>query len=55
MKKTILGLAMLFCMAMNAQETNPFSGIWYGEIGDYYTVILHNDAEGYKFLNFSFG
>lgn len=56
MKKTILAIAMLFSMAMNAQiETNPFSGIWYGEIGDYYTVILHNDSEGYKFLNFSFG
>tara|TARA_R100000808_G_C2129171_1_gene138727 strand:- start:107 stop:466 length:360 start_codon:yes stop_codon:yes gene_type:complete len=56
MKKTILAIAMLFSVVMNAQiETNPFSGIWYGEIGDYHTVILHNDIEGYKFINFSFG
>ncbi len=32
------------------------TGIWYDEYdaGEYYVVILNNENEGYKFLNFSF-
>ncbi len=32
------------------------TGIWYDEYdaGEYYVVILDNEKEGYKFLNFSF-
>ena len=64
MKKTILALAMLFSITILGQSSqlshndmvNDFTGIWNDDnTGDYYTVILNNEEEGYKFLNFSFG
>jgi hypothetical protein len=56
MKKILLLLAIFFTLVTSAQQNNgPWTGIWLGEVGDYYTVILNNDREGYKFINFSFG
>jgi len=55
MKKTILAIAMLFSIVINSQNKG-ITGIWNDSVtGDYYTVILSNEEEGFKFLNFSFG
>ncbi len=55
MKKIILGLVMLFSITTNSQN-EKLTGIWADFTGsDYYTVILNNKEEGFKFLNFSFG
>lgn len=54
MKKTIIGIAMLFSVAIYGQ--NDITGIWQDEVEqeEYYTVILKNDIKGYIFTNFSF-
>ena len=52
MKKILLLLAIFFTLVTSAQQNNgPWTGIWLGEVGDYYTVILNNDREGYKFID----
>ena len=46
---------MLFSITTNSQN-EKLTGIWADFTGsDYYTVILNNKEEGFKFLNFSFG
>ena len=54
MNKLLLAIAMLFSVVISATE--DITGIWYDsdDIGEYYIVILNNEEEGYKFLNFSF-
>tara|TARA_R100001530_G_scaffold125220_1_gene93652 strand:+ start:213 stop:569 length:357 start_codon:yes stop_codon:yes gene_type:complete len=55
MKKFLLALAMFFTLAINAQTNNDlWIGVWEEETGDYYVVILNDEEEGYKFVNFSF-
>ena len=52
MNKLLLAIAMLFSVVISATE--DITGIWYDsdDIGEYYIVILNNEEEGYKFLNF---
>ena len=50
MKKIILMAAMLFSMAISA---NDFNGLWESKDTTHYKVILLNNNE-YHFINFSF-
>tara|TARA_Y100000361_G_scaffold149971_1_gene164946 strand:- start:43 stop:450 length:408 start_codon:yes stop_codon:yes gene_type:complete len=67
MKKAILLLAMLCSMAMFSQrpsekikvdfelEKQKFTGLWVDlEKNNYYTAIMYNKKQGFKFVNFSF-
>jgi len=54
MNKLLLAIVVLFSIAISATE--DITGVWYDDkdSGEYYVVILNNEEEGYKFINFSF-
>tara|TARA_R100000322_G_scaffold166205_1_gene132355 strand:+ start:170 stop:529 length:360 start_codon:yes stop_codon:yes gene_type:complete len=55
MKKLLLCIVMLFSITMNSHELHEnLSGVWSSNETSYYVVILYNEDEGYKFVNFSF-
>ncbi len=55
MKKLLLGIAMLFSIAMHSQDfTEQLKGVWSSERTSYYVVILHDNNNGFEFVNFSF-
>ena len=55
MKNLLLGIAMLFSIAVQSQDfTKQLKGVWSSERTSYYVVILHDNKTGFEFVNFSF-
>ena len=55
MKKLLLSIAMLFSITIYGYDlSNELRGAWSSSETSYYVVILHNENEGYKLINFSF-
>jgi hypothetical protein len=55
MKQLLLGIVMLFSITIQSQNlSEELRGVWSSPNTSYYVVILHDDKNGYEFVNFSF-
>ena len=55
MKKLLLSIALLFSIVMHSNDlSDKLRGAQSSENTTYYVVILHNEKEGFKLVNFSF-
>lgn len=55
MKQLLLVIVMLFSITMQSQDlSEELRGVWSSPNTSYYVVILHDDENGYEFVNFSF-